>query len=194
MKARIIIPGQIYRHFKGNLYQIIIVGKHSETGEEMVVYQAMYGEFQVYIQPISIFLEKFDLEKYPDVKQEYRFQLVKSPYEIERNKNVQEERFYQKTQLLSETEIKEEQDTTKIEEQEQRRQVEQLYMSFFDAETCKEKLHIMRTIKNDIDLRMLNNIAASMDLPVDEDHLESVYEMIVKNLEQRGRFECNRFR
>ena len=192
MKKRTLIPGQLYRHFKGNLYQIITIGKHSETGEEMVVYQAMYGEFQVYIRPISLFIEKLDLEKYSDARQEYRFELVKSLYGTDENKEFSEESLNHKRELLSEA--KQENTVEAIEERMQNEQVEELYMSFFDAETCKEKLHIMQAIKNDIDLRMLNNIAASMDLPVDEEHLEDVYEMIVKNLEQRSRFECNRFR
>lgn len=192
MKERTLIPGQLYRHFKGNLYQIITIGKHSETGEEMVVYQAMYGEFQVYIRPISMFIEKLDLEKYSDARQEYRFELVKSLYGTDENKEFSEESLNHKRELLSEA--KQENTVEAIEERMQNEQVEELYMSFFDAETCKEKLHIMQAIKNDIDLRMLNNIAASMDLPVDEEHLEDVYEMIVKNLEQRSRFECNRFR
>ena len=192
MKKRTLIPGQLYRHFKGNLYQIITIGKHSETGEEMVVYQAMYGEFQVYIRPISMFIEKLDLEKYSDARQEYRFELVKSLYGTDENKEFSGESLNHKRELLSEA--KQENTVEAIEERMQNEQVEELYMSFFDAETCKEKLHIMQAIKNDIDLRMLNNIAASMDLPVDEEHLEDVYEMIVKNLEQRSRFECNRFR
>ena len=192
MKERTLIPGQLYRHFKGNLYQIITIGKHSETGEEMVVYQAMYGEFQVYIRPISLFIEKLDLEKYSDARQEYRFELVKSLYGTDENKEFSEDSLNHKRELLSEA--KQENTVEAIEERMQNEQVEELYMSFFDAETCKEKLHIMQAIKNDIDLRMLNNIAASMDLPVDEEHLEDVYEMIVKNLEQRSRFECNRFR
>ena len=193
MEARVLIPGQLYRHFKGNLYQIITIGKHSETGEEMVVYQALYGEFQVYIRPVSVFLEKLDLEKYPNVKQEYRFELVKSPYEIA-GKDVLLEDVEQQAETVVSMEAKDENDENIIEENKQNEEVEKLYLTFFDAETCKEKLHIMRAIKDDVDLRMLNNIAASMDLPVEEDDPQNIFELIVKNLEQRSRFECNRFR
>ena len=66
-------PGK-YRHFKGNLYEVIGVARHSETQEEMVVYRALYGDAGLYIRPYRMFASPVDREKYPAADQEYRFQ------------------------------------------------------------------------------------------------------------------------
>ena len=56
-------PQQIYRHFKGGIYQIVSLAEHTESGEELVVYQAMYGDFRVYARPLALFMGKVDREK-----------------------------------------------------------------------------------------------------------------------------------
>jgi len=66
--------GSIYRHFKGNLYEVKAIAIHSETEEKMVVYQALYGENITYVRPLDSFMSKVDKIKYPDADQEYRFE------------------------------------------------------------------------------------------------------------------------
>lgn len=72
---REITPG-VYRHFKGNEYRVLHIATHTETEELMVVYQAIYGDGKVYVRPYNMFASEVDREKYPDVAQKYRFELV----------------------------------------------------------------------------------------------------------------------
>ncbi len=65
----------VYRHFKGEYCIVLDVAEHSETGEKLVIYRALCGENKLYARPYEMFLSKVDKEKYPDVKQEYRFEL-----------------------------------------------------------------------------------------------------------------------
>ena len=66
------------RHFKGKLYYVIDVAEHTETGESFIVYKALYGEYKTYIRPYEMFASEVEHEKYPDVTQKYRFELVEN--------------------------------------------------------------------------------------------------------------------
>lgn len=65
----------VYKHFKNNYYILEDVATHSETGEKYAVYRQLYGNGELYIRPLDMFLSEVDKNKYPNVKQKFRFQL-----------------------------------------------------------------------------------------------------------------------
>ncbi len=67
----------IYRHFKGDYYIVEDIGTYSETLEKVVIYRELYGDNKLWVRPLDIFVSKVDKEKYPEVEQEYRFELQK---------------------------------------------------------------------------------------------------------------------
>ena len=80
--------GDIVRHFKREtvdpatdryLYMIVGTATHSETGEQMMVYSPLYGDGGLFVRPLDMFLSEVDHEKYPDIRQKYRFELVERP-------------------------------------------------------------------------------------------------------------------
>ena len=81
---REVTPGSVWRHFKGTTAKVITVCKHSETGEELVVYECSGNDGKTnhkdgqYARPMSMFLSEVDHEKYPDVKQKYRLEKIRN--------------------------------------------------------------------------------------------------------------------
>ena len=177
---RLVCPGQFYKHFKDKLYQIVTVAEHSETGERMVVYQALYGDFRTYVRPYDMFVSEVDREKYPNAAQKYRFELIKS--ENFGNTEAKPEKFVEAVyEAQSENELAEE-------------GVNPDLLAFLELDTLAEKLEMFRDLRKRIDDHLLDSIAASLDIVVDEGPLPQRYQEVLNCLETMEHFECSRFR
>ncbi len=174
-------PGQFYKHFKEKLYQIITVAEHTETGEKMVVYQALYGDFRTYVRPYEMFVSEVDHEKYPEVTQKYRFELIKT------------ENIGNNVKKPEETEVLHEKVETRGREPEEA-QINPDLLAFLELDTLAEKLEMFRELGKRIDEHLLDSIAASLDIVVEEGPLAKRYQEVLNCLETMEHFECSRFR
>lgn len=194
---------EIYRHFKGNLYQIITVAEHSETEELLVIYQALYGEFKVYARPLSMFCEKVDREKYPDVVQEYRFEIQNSYWGNREEKG-----------MVKETEVKDSKTydmptTVKMVDDEEKENWEQCgdlmdvseteaveldagLLEFLDADTYTQRLNVLTGLHHRITDDMLTTMAIACDVEVEEGDLEERYQSLKNCLLTLERYEISR--
>ena len=189
--------GEIYQHFKGKLYRIVALATHTETGEQLVIYQALYGEFQVFARPLSMFLEKVDVKKYPDAAGKDRFmripmaeaaavpQPVPAPSE-----NPVEPR---PAAMSSENPV-EPRPAAASSESPVEPQPDPGLLAFLDADSYEEKLEVFASLEGKVDLHMLNAIAASLDLELSEGSLEEQYDTLKSCLMTLERYECNRLR
>lgn len=193
---RIVRPGEFYKHFKGGLYQVLAVAIHSETGESMVVYQALYGGFYTFVRPFEMFVSKVDRAKYPDADQVYRFEKVTrgtaETWEKEKaaNENVRPavDNFVAAAPLKRDGSIDAPRDYRPNDD------VNGALLSFLDANGPEEKLEILYSIKDDIDDHTLTSIELSLDIVSNEGKKDDRIEYIRKYLMTRSKFESGRLR
>lgn len=196
-KRNIPVAGEFYRHFKGNLYQIIGVAKHSETMEQMVVYQALYGDYCLYTRTLEMFLSPVDKVKYPEVVQEYRFEKCIPSDACEKVQPVV--KAVESVQSVKETpsvaEAKQLEMSGEAEESNGEETVRPEILRFLDAEDATAKLKVLRELRMDLDESLMTTIELSLDLlPDDKDSMERRYDFVERTLEQRIRFEGSRLR
>ena len=185
-------PGDICWHFKGNLYQVAAVAEDSETGESMVVYQALYGNYKVYVRPYSMFMEELDPEGYPDAAQKHRFERVNMNSGQEQPCNTPERISGRDTGIPGQQSMDEGMVCREGADQEPAKQED--LIAFLDAGNCRDKLDILVGMEKHLDEHILNSIAVSLDLAITEDGFEDRLEGVKDYLKTRIRFEDVRLR
>ena len=184
--------GDLYRHFKNKLYQIVAIANHSETGERLVIYQALYGDFGVYARPLAMFLSEVDHEKYPQVTQIYRFEKVEpSGTQGALGGSVQAGA---QTMTAEAADVTGGAESSMYVKEGAQADKQALVLSFLDAETYEDKLNILRGMKKHIDDKMAYDMAVSLDIVLKEEPLAEKIKDLENCLKTYVRFECSRLR
>lgn len=181
-------PGEIYRHFKNKLYQIIGIATHSETREELVVYQALYGGFRLYVRPLNMFVSEVDHEKYPEVTQKWRFEKVQ-PEEnaTEAEESIQEKAAEQKTNPAKGT-------VEKSSSEEELAGADPRLIAFLEADTYEDKFKVVKSMDNEITDRLINDFAVILDVVIPEGNLSDRFAQLKQCLATMCRYETTRLR
>ncbi len=156
---------QVYKHFKGEYYQVITVARHSETEEKLVIYRNLFSGDRVCARPLEMFMSEVDHEKYPDVKQKYRFE-----------KEEPGSTSPAKAETASEGEPSED------------------LMAYLDAVTYEEKLDVLYKIRPRLTDETVNAIAMSLDTEIREGSIPERYEEIRNYILTMMKYEGARLR
>lgn len=171
---RIPKTGELYRHFKNKMYQIVGIATHSETKEKLVIYQALYGDYGIYARPLEMFVSEVDHEKYPEVTQKYRFEKV----------TVDEADSTEKTNEVEAVS----KDCTEV-------AVSEKLMEFLDADSLEQKYNILVSMRDEITDTLINNMAVVMDVVIPEGELTARYDGLKNAIRTKQKYEIeNRLR
>ena len=159
----------------------------------MVVYQALYGEFVIYVRPLAMFMDQVDREKYPGCRQKFRFERAgKSEEESTEVSSEPAARAVAEEDMQKEPENGQTEEETGALAAAQKRHA--VLMEFLDADTSAQKLNILRGMRKHIDNKMVHDMAVSLDIGLDEKPLEDQIQDIENCLKTYARFECGRLR
>lgn len=176
MEYRIPKKGEIYRHFKGNLYEIVLIARDSETLEEKVVYKEVDGE-SAYVRSLPMFVSLVDKEKYPNVTQEFRFEIVQDA-EVSQNASREASDAFVNADTKSEEKISE----------------HDMIMEYLEQETVSEKIDYLIRAKDRITDTFVSVVAQSLDFAENEGELLDRYDAILRFLRTVARYESGRLR
>ncbi len=158
------VVGETYRHFKNKNYKIIAIAHHSETGEELVIYQALYGDGMVCARPLDMFVSEVDHEKYPEVTQKYRFEKI------------------------ADADVQETEDNPKEKTLEQMN-IEEKMMTFFDTEDLETKYKILLSMREEITDTIIDNLAVDVDVVIPDGDIQKRFDDLRRAVQTKQRYE-----
>lgn len=187
--------GEFYRHFKNKLYQIVTVATHSETGEALVIYQALYGDFKVYARPLAMFVSEVDHEKYPDVTQKYRFEKVELGDAAQPGAQATDAGRQSADATIADAEkqsasagVQETHPGAQADDEE----IEPKLMEFLDADRMEDKYNILVAMRDCVTDQMINTMAVVLDVVIPEGDLMERYEQLKYCIRTKQRYEIER--
>ncbi len=191
------LPQELYRHFKGGKYQVITIAKDADTGEEQVVYQALYGEFTVYCRPLSEFVSEVDKNKYPNADQKMRFE----PFQPELSDTIEDD---QAETSDKDGKAKENEDDYKpnagdymnrtIEQEAEELGMNPLVVRFLDADSAAGRLEVLNMLRPIVTNEMIDVMAMAMDTEIPGDDPDERCAELRECLLTKQRFEVTRLR
>lgn len=182
------MPGEIYRHFKGGQYQIITIAEHTETGEELVVYQALYGAFATYAGPLAMFTGEVDRGKYPGAEQSRRFERA-YPSEEKRSTTQDGEK------AAPVSALRESSQTAGAASDTTNESVHPKLMEFLEADGLEERYNILVSMRDLVTDGMIDTMAVVMDTVIPEGELSARYDDLKNVIRTRQQYEfSNRLR
>lgn len=197
-------PHEIYKHFKGNLYQITAIAEHTETGEQLVIYQALYGDFKTYARPLSMFVSRVDRTKYPDAEQEFRFELQGPEAGRQREEStepVKEEAAAGREAAKSSRQGMDVKASAEMHAQlggeepsEGELALDPMVLEFLDADDYEQRLNILAGLHHRITDDMITTMAIACDVEINDGDTEERYEALKTCLLTLEKYECNRLR
>lgn len=161
--------GERYRNLKDKLYQVVAVAMHSETQEELVIYQALHEDFTVYAKPLSLFISEMKIDSF------------------KKENSIKKE-----APALKEDKVLEKETVSLLEETLPERT--QILLEFLNYDSYEEKLEYLRDRKKYIDDRMLNDISFALDIVIEEGELEDRIRTLENCLKTFCRYEGTRLR
>ena len=185
------MPGELYRHFKDKMYQIIAVATHSETREPYVVYQALYGDFRTYVRPYDMFISPVDTDKYPQVTQKYRFAYVGT------HAMTETQAAEMSAEGISDVQAAE-MSAERISDMQAKREdasgINQNFLAFLDADSYAEKYEIVSDMEEELDDHLINQMAASIDVIIEDGKLPERIRELESCIRTKAKYELGRTR